>query len=227
MPAAKRIVCLANSRKLNGRCIAGRELFDDGVGPWIRPVSEREHEEVSEYERQYQDGSDPKVLDIIHVPVLGPRPRAYQSENWLIEAGWYWIKVGQVGYPDLINLVDPVGPLWLNGGSTYNGLNDEIPLDQAERLGQSLTLIQVDALRISVYSPGASFGNPKRRVQAQFTYGGVEYHLWVTDPAYERTFLAEPNGTYDLGPCFLTVSLGEPYQDCVYKLVAAIIQEPA
>ncbi len=49
----KRIVCLANSRKLQGRCIAGRELVSGKPAAWIRPVSDREHEEVSEYERQY------------------------------------------------------------------------------------------------------------------------------------------------------------------------------
>ncbi|MGH7707024.1 MAG: dual OB domain-containing protein, partial [Vulcanimicrobiaceae bacterium] len=36
----KRIVCLANSRKLQGRCVAGRELQKNGPGAWIRPVSD-------------------------------------------------------------------------------------------------------------------------------------------------------------------------------------------
>ena len=54
--ATKRIVCLANSSKLNGRCIAGKEIIEDGrVGDWIRPVSVREKQEVSEWERQYKD----------------------------------------------------------------------------------------------------------------------------------------------------------------------------
>jgi len=77
----KRIVCLANSRKLNGRCIAGKELLGGRSVGWIRPVSAREHEEVSEYERQYEDGSDPQVLDIIDVSLLDPRPKSYQQEN--------------------------------------------------------------------------------------------------------------------------------------------------
>ena len=80
-----RIICLANSRKLAGRCIAGREWTATGAGRWIRPVSERLHQEVSEYERQYEDGSDPRALDIVDVPILEPIPQRFQSENWLLD----------------------------------------------------------------------------------------------------------------------------------------------
>ena len=59
MTIVKRVVCLANSRKLSGRCVAGKELVSDRPLRWLRPVSNREHEEVSEYERQYEDGSGP------------------------------------------------------------------------------------------------------------------------------------------------------------------------
>lgn len=50
-----------------------------------------------------------------------------------------------------------------------------------------------------------------------------EYRLWVTDPGYERAYLAKPDGEYELGESFLTVSLGEPHNDACYKLIAAII----
>ena len=80
MGVVKRIICLANSRKLSGRCIAGVEISRYGsAAGWIRPVSAREHEEVSEHERQYEDGSDPRVLDVIDIPFVTPRPKGYQT----------------------------------------------------------------------------------------------------------------------------------------------------
>lgn len=41
MATTKRIVCLANSRKLNGRCVAGREVLDGDPGPWVRRLPRR------------------------------------------------------------------------------------------------------------------------------------------------------------------------------------------
>ncbi len=96
MPQVKRFVCLANSRKLHGRCIAGREWRDGRAGGWIRPVSAREHQEVSESERRYQDGSDPKLLDVIDIPVLESQPDAYQTENWLLDSEQRWEKAGKL-----------------------------------------------------------------------------------------------------------------------------------
>lgn len=224
MPTIKRILCLANSRKLSGRCIAGRELVDDRPAGWIRPVSAREHEEVSERERGYQNGEDPQVLDVIDVPVLDVRPGTFQTENWLLDPGYYWSKVSRLDASDLGDYVDNEGPLWLNAGSTKAGLNDEVPVGQANELTTSLALVHVPGVQISVFSPGAAFGNPKRRVQAKFKLGGDDYWLWVTDPVYERRYLAQDNGEYVLGRCYLTVSLGEPYGGYVYKLVAAIIE---
>jgi hypothetical protein len=225
MQKLKRIVCLANSRKLHGRCIAGREWNDGRAGRWIRPVSSREHQEVSEYERQYEDGSDPRVLDVIDIPMVEPRPRSFQSENWLLDPEYYWERVGRLSWFDLPTLAEPASRLWLDGYSTYHGRNDKIPLEIADSVEDSLKLVYVDDLQLSVFKPGEAFGNTKRRVQGRFSHEGNGYRLWVTDPVYERQYLAKLDGTYPVGECFLTVSLGEPFGDAVYKLIATVIQE--
>ena len=205
MSGRKRIVCLANSRKISGRCIAGREWAEGrGAGRWIRPVSARENQEVSEYERQYEDGSDPRVLDIIDLPVLEPRPKGHQTENWLLDPMYYWEKAGSYSPLDLAALTDPV--------------------ESASAVSGSLRLIRVEEIEIEVFMPGEAFGNPKRRVQGRFVHSDREYALWVTDPGYERRYLAKLDGRYRLGECHLTISLGERYEGALYKLIAAIIE---
>ncbi len=227
MTSTKRIVCLANSRKLNGRCVAGREAVRGRPGRWIRPVSSRENQEVSEYERQYEDGSDPRVLDIIDVPLIEARPSGHQSENWLLDPEWYWSRVGQLAWKDLAGYAEQGGPLWLNGDSTYNGLNDRITMEALADLHSSLRLIHVDNLQLEVFRPSEAFGNSKRRVQARFDHEKERYWLWITDPVYEQRYLSQRDGRSDLGACYLTLSLGELYKRACYKLVAAVIQPPS
>ncbi len=223
----KTMVCLANSRKLHGRCVAGREIGGASPGAWIRPISDREAQEVSEYERQYPDGSDPRSLDIIEVPLLEHRPGDYQRENWLLNPQYYWRKAGVFSRERLHQLAEDRGPLWCNGFSTWNGKNDRIPLEKAVRETSSLKLIRVESVRLTVLAPGIKFDNPKRRVQARFHFGGIEYAFRVTDPIIERQYLARDDGSYELaGVQYLTVSLGEPFMDYSYKLAAAILEGP-
>lgn len=221
----KRIVCLANSRKEGDRCIAGIELLVDGrPGGWVRPVSDREDEAVNEDERQYEDGSEPGVLDIVDVPVREARPKGYQQENWLLDPARRWRKVRRIAPNQLPRLVEQAGPLWANGYHTHHGHNDRLPLDRATAMRHSLRLIAVSDLELDVFAPRVESGDFRRRIKGQFTHGGESYRLWVTDPAYEEIYLNRPNDRYVLGACFLTVSLGEPYQGFAYKLIAAIIK---
>ena len=212
------------SRKLSGRCVVGRELADGEPGEWIRPVSDREHQEVSEYERQYEDGSDPRVLDVIDIPLLDRKPGTFQQENWLLDPDYHWERVGRVVWDELDRFTDRVAPLWVNGHSTYHGMNDKVPMARADTLKSSLVLVRIATVTLAVFAPGQAFGNSKRRVQASFVHGGDEYRLRVTDPVYERKYLARPNGEHQLAECFLTISLGEPYEGDCYKLVAAIVE---
>lgn len=224
MTIVKRLVCLANSRKLSGRCVAGKQLIQGKAGPWVRPVSARPSEEVSERERQYPDGSDPRVLDLLELPLVEPRPKSYQTENWLLDPDSYWRPVGRASWDQLKAMADTPPILWLNSSSTYHGRYDRVPLADAEQLDYSLKLLHVQALTLHVFAPGADFGNTKRRVHSSFQYRGIEYRFWVTDPVIEREFLANSDGNYPVGECCITVSLGEPAEDgFCYKLVAALV----
>ena len=220
----KRIVCLANSRKRGGRCVAGKELLpEDRVGGWIRPVSARDDEEVGPQERCYPDGGDPQVLDIIDVPLLRPHPKTYQRENWLLDPYQQWNKAGQVTWDDLCTMLDRDEPLWINGHSTSSGHNDRVPTDAAAGLDNSLRLIRVDALTVSVSEPlrpSADFPI----LRGSFNYHGDDYCFRITDPESENGSLGLPYGDYRVGERYLCVSLGEPFEGYAYKLIATIIK---
>src|SRR5260221_11079744 len=97
----KNIVCLASSKKPGGRCVAGKEVVEGGYGKWIRPVSGRPTAEISLDERQDEDGRDPEILDIIDIPMIAAVPRVHQTENHMIDAEYYWTKVGTLSWDEL------------------------------------------------------------------------------------------------------------------------------
>lgn len=142
MAETKQIVCLANSRKHSGRCVAGKEVLKEGYGKWIRPISARPSAEISEEERRYENGESAKVLDIIRIPLIAATPQLYQSENYVIDPESYWMKTGEISWSDVGQLVDKRMPLWANGDSTSYGLNDRVKVDVAAKLKNSLVLIE-------------------------------------------------------------------------------------
>jgi hypothetical protein len=222
------IVCLANSRKLSGRCIAGKEYVNNTVGEWIRPVSKSPTGEISEVDRRFQDGTDPKVLDIINVVMIKPQPHGIQSENHLIDDGYYWSLVGKATWAEVLSMIDVVpGVLWDNSSSSYNGLHDRLDearaVQYAAALPGSLKLIRVADLEIIVAVEGAEFGNGKRKVRGRFSHNGCKYILSITDPVVERNYLAGQDGKNFVGDAVLCISLGEPYSGYIYKLIATVL----
>lgn len=224
MAVVKRIVCLANSRMRGGRCVAGRELIGNRVGPWIRPVPERRGDGLLPFERCYSDGAEPQLLDIIEVPLLRHVGRDHHTENWLIDPSARWVKVGAFPVYRLRELADPVGPLWINGYHSTWGLNDRVPLAIVKKLTGSLKLVRVPQLTLMVTDEPQEDGSKRRRVQAQFSLAGVEYQLWVTDPRIEEEYGHKRAQGYSCGESYLTISLGEAYRFFCYKLVAAVVQ---
>lgn len=224
----KRILCLASSRKPKGRCVAGIELADDGkpLG-WIRPISNHGQDAVSDYERQYQDGSEPQLLDLIDMPLLRPAPDGCQSENWLLDSdsSRRWLRAGHAGMDLLSDCIDRQKAIWVNGYSTARGENDEIPWEEANALTNSLMLVQVPWVGVTVYE-----GPKGLCARGWFPYGDDMYGLRITDPVFGQTVFSHELRNRKFGKAFLTVSLTMPMrkdggssQRYRYKVIAAII----
>lgn len=67
MNYVKRIICLANSRKMSGPCIAGLETEGSQIGSWIRPGSGRPTQEISPSEQgreESQSNQDSLTLNL-------------------------------------------------------------------------------------------------------------------------------------------------------------------
>jgi len=219
----RRIVCLANSRKPDGRCLAGKVTES---GAWLRPVSARSGGSVSEDERRYEDGRDPRLLDVLDVPLICPKPSVRQPENWLLDPDWYWELVDRFAVEDLPKLLDHPNELWTNGHSTVAGRNDRVPEASLRLHSGSLLFVDAQSLMVRVLQPGAAQGDAKRKVRGAFSYLGVSYDFTITDPIVERAFLAGPDGEFELGDRYLTLSLAEPYNGFGYKLIAAVLDLP-
>lgn len=214
----KQIVCLANSRKYSGYCVAGKTVSDNGIGEWIRPVSDTENGELSINSIILDNGKIPRLLDIITVSLAEYASHSYQTENYAM-GNQYWSRAGELPVSDLPGLCDDVGTLWLNGYHSQHGVNDRIPEEITnETVSSSLVFIKPDNAHISVREE-----SHKKKIRAKFHFKGIAYCLVVTDPVTEGRYYGEKTGEYPLDNVFFTVSLGEPYNEYCYKLVAGVI----
>jgi hypothetical protein len=222
VPYSKKFLCLANSRKLNGACVAGKLLDGTKVGGWIRPVADSATGELKDRDRRYRDGVDPKLFDIVEVQLLRLQVHPYQSENHVIDDKMYWVRAGRATGAQVKAAIDKVdGALWENQSSSTDGLHDRVL--ETRVAGGSLKLIEVEDLKIKVAIEGAAFNNPRKRVRADFTYNKQQYWLSVTDPIVEAKYRSGELGTFTIGRAVLCISLGEPYKGYAYKLVAGIM----
>ena len=215
-------ICLANSRKLSGHCIAGRKIKDGVLGEWVRPVSSRNTGELLFEEIIFPEGELPQPLDIVSL-LLGERIfHPFQRENFLADITKPWKKVGEFPESDVPELCDKANSLWLNGYNSYNGLNDRFPVEfEKDKFGGSLLLIQPVHPVILVQEEL----DGKRKIRCQFSYNGEVYRLSVTDPFIEEAYLGKAQGKYSMknSRTYFCISIGEPYRGFCYKLVAGVI----
>lgn len=228
MSTIARIVCLANSRKLQGRCVAGQIWDGSHFKKWICPVSHYSKGELSA-ERLYADGQDPRLLDIVELSLDSPRPVGCHVEDHFISSGQSWRKLGDAPFDQIAAGAEKaIGPLWINAGSTSEGTNDSIPEATASKLDSSLKLIRPRRLEMIATSEGAHFGKPRKRVRGHFDFGSYHYVFSVTDTIIEAEFASQSTGySREIDEPLLCISISEVFdtQKACYKLIAGVIEE--
>ena len=191
------MLCLANSWKDHGRCVAG--LRRDGT--WLRPVSTPDGGSLSNDQLMLDEvGRTVQPLDIVTVPLERPVPFSYQPENWLIaERPWRHLRTVEVAdVRDLFELAEYSEPALF--GNPCDALNLlEVPEYGIE---DSLALLRVEYPTFELRE--RSGNGPQTR--ASFEYAGVEYDLSVT---FEHELGTDEAGGPSTSNWWFTISLGD------------------
>jgi hypothetical protein len=210
-------ICLANSYKEGGRCIAGVEchngtpLWNDNDKPrWVRPVSaDTPHGEI-DARLTYKM----KLLDVVEIDVSDPVPQGYQVENVLFNPNHIKTK-GVFPLQDLDGLCDQYQPHLF--GNTSKAVTEE----ESEQLSESLTLIKVADFQIVVKTN--SLNPDKPHVRLHFGFNKTRYDLPVTDPVFMRELHFDKDFLKNAPQLYLCLSLGILHDGLHYKLIAGII----
>jgi hypothetical protein len=235
----KRMLVLANSTKHYPQtCIAGRELLEGSGtpeiwGPWIRPVSNHDEGALNFGERRLANGTDPRPLDLIQIPLSAPEKNPLQPENWLLQPGDSWKKESSLAARDLLPLIAEPASLWLD---PYGRSDRASPTFlQSSPIRQSLYLIRPDSLEFEVRSKTWD-GLTKKQLRGVFNYRRCRYELNLTDPVVRRKYFPDfrrategffaPNAPRNI---LLCISLTPPYEKdgLHYKVIATVFELPA
>ncbi len=202
-----KLVCLANSFKESGRCIAG---IDMETSKWIRPVSKQPGGMLST-----TSVSDIKILDILEITLAGDAPdEGCQPENHLVCGPWK--KIGRMNPENLLKYCEDDQVILHNSEKS-------IPIEYFKNLPKN----KWKSLQL-IHQTNATFQYtdwPERRKFAACLRFGKHRLLYlpITDPEIRRKLNHEEEISKN---CIITVSLATPWEkdNKCYKVVAGVVE---
>lgn len=209
-------VCLANSYKEGGRCIAGivlengNPIMQNGNAKWIRPVCETAHGEVPVYVVFHIN-----LLDIVEIDVTSSVPDSYQSENVLFDI--YSVKIINKFLPSNIGSLCDYSQTTLFGNK-----GGAVTPENAQLLSNSLRMVKVFNSNVveKIYAD-----NPNLKLRLSFTFNGNSYEIPITDPMFIDAYKTNKNLLPTSSDIFIVISLGVLHQNWHSKLVAGIFYQ--
>lgn len=185
--AHRDIVILANSRRHNGHCIAGKDL---NTGEWIRPINilGRGQQRIDQsafldidFQKLVGDPLGPKLLDCVRIG-FGERCGDYcQPENQYVD-GNPWRNLYSFFPQRIPELIDEPPVRFIGQNDPYS---DYIPAREiiTKPLEHSLNLIRIirSSNNIETIHRTSYRGNPQHRLK--FEYESKTYNFSITDYA--------------------------------------------
>lgn len=209
-----RIVCLANSYKEGGRCVAGIELNQDNEllcdKKWIRPVCRTQHGEIP-----IHLVFSIKPLDIIEFEITEDASIGFQTENVLFNTKSIR-KAGVFDHSKLESLCcNNPHPQTLFGNK-----GKAVSADGVHLLKSSLIFISTLNFEI-IERQYEDKSHPQIRLK--FDYHSASYDLPITDPIFLDKYKQNNQLLKGIEKLYLVVSLGILHEGWHYKLVASVL----
>ena len=215
----KYFICLANSYKRNGRCIAGVEITisqdnhwkvvrnNDGSPHWIRPIDQHtEYGEVLEGEARHIP-----LLSVVKISEAVPCPHESHSEdvNYL-----QMTTIGMIhNYREVLEqLSDNVH--FEIFYTTELAISPEI----YAKGNYSLMMIHPENIQFQ-----EDLTKNRARYRMSFSYHGTNYDFSITDPVFYEQIALQPELLNSLTDIYLTLSIGLEYEGRHHKLIAGVI----
>ena len=215
----KHFICLANSYKRGGRCIAGIEVtiddnnhwsvqcHSDGSPRWIRPIDRNtEYGEITEGEAHFIP-----MYAVVKLTDIEPCPHQSHSEDV------FYSQMSPIGmiHPSeevLRSFEDKVHQEIFY--SSDLGISPEVYAQG----NYSLMLIHPNGFRF-VEDPAKN----RAKYRMTFMYNGVSYDFSITDPTFYELVTQHPDAINTLRDLYLTLSIGLEYEGRHHKLIAGIV----
>ena len=215
----KYFICLANSYKHGGRCIAGIEVVpqsdsnlvivrhDDGRPKWIRPVSMSANGEISNHLAESF-----KIFSLVKLTEVEPCPDKAHTEDVHCSR----MEICPIELSPSNAFLNQLLDTRHQAVFYYRG--KAIPAKIIDRLDYSLMLIHPE--NACAYCDEER-ENSKYRMK--FTYFGSNYDFPITDPVFLEQFKKNPDDFSDLKGVYLVLSLGMEFEGFHFKLVATVL----
>lgn len=211
-----KIVCLANSFRVGGRCLGGIEIdqnnnpiIQNGRPKWVRPVCNTEHEEVPTHLV-----SDISLLDIVEFQAIRATGHGHQSENVLFNTDTITTN-GRFPINRLENLIDNnrYNLVFVNRGAA-------VPEHKVDELSYSLILLSLTEFETNE----RVFENRQYpQIKLSFRHNGNLYNFPITDPSFLHRYGLNNNILQGKQKIYVTFSLAAPHEEWSSKLVAGIM----